>query len=96
MLHKVQKGDNYGFRSRITPADVPKEALPLVVGLHEDKLKVRVEAIGELYEVDTTEMNALELACVFGHSKLATLIIEDFNMRAPRDFQIKGGGDIID
>lgn len=70
MLQKVQKGELSNFKGYIGSSDIPKEALNFLTGLNSDNITIKVEHINQNYEIETTDLNALELAFASGHSKI--------------------------
>lgn len=89
-MQKAIKGDLSGVKSKVGPSDVPKEALCSISG-HVAVENVNIEALGSTYEVETQEMNPIEIACAFGHAKLAKYFIEELNLRSAKHFQMKSG-----
>ena len=77
MFQKIQKGDVSGFKGKIGPSDIPREALPFLNGFKVEGMQIIVEALKDTYEIDTSELNPLEMACVYGHSKLVTYLLDE-------------------
>ncbi len=44
--------------------------------------KIKVEGVHEEFEYETDEMNTLELALIQGHSKVASYLINDVQMKS--------------
>lgn len=86
MLNKVAKGELSGFKSKLGSSDIPKEALPFLTGLNVENSSINIEHLGVNYELETNELNALELACVYGHSKIVNYIVDELNMKSAKDF----------
>lgn len=85
MLQKAYKGELSSFRSKI--GDIPKEALPYLTGLKQEDPDIKIEAMNnQIYEVEFQDLNALELACIGGHSKLLTYIVDDLGLHSVKDF----------
>ena len=74
------------MKGKIGNSDIPKEALNYITGLKLEGQTIKVEALGDTYEIETLELNALELACSFGHHKLVTYLIDELQMKAQKDF----------
>ena len=55
---------------------------------------VKIEDLGSTYEIELQEMNPIEIACAFGHAKMAKYFIEDLNLRSQKHFQIKEGAEV--
>ena len=70
MLLKAYKGELSSFKSKIGSSDIPKEALSFLTGLQSDVTSIRIDSLNENYDIETSDLNALELACVGGHYKI--------------------------
>ena len=44
--------------------------------------------LGQNFDIETVEMNVVELACVYGHHDALAKMIDKMNLRSPRDFQM--------
>lgn len=42
--------------------------------------------MGEDYQIESKEMNALEIACSMGHSKIVSYFVDECQLRSIRDF----------
>lgn len=70
------------MKGRIGSSDIPKEALNYITGLKLDGQNIKVESLGDTYEIETPELNTLELACAFGHPKLVTYLIDELQLKS--------------
>lgn len=84
-LHQsLLKGDVKGLQK----TKIPREAFHLVTGF-DSPMSVHVSAQGEKHDlpIETKKMNLVELACSFGHAKIAKFFLKDLNMVSHIDLQ---------
>lgn len=73
---------------KIVDVKIPKEALFILTG-YSVKISVHVtkEELEEV-EIDTKDMNLLEIACATGSAKVAQILLQDYNLVSKRDLNL--------
>jgi hypothetical protein len=91
LLLKATKGDLSSVKSKLS--DIPKEALPSLTGLDIPEGEIKESDLrSEPFDYQTATLSTFELACVHGHSKLLTYLVEEANLRPkelPQDTMIE-------
>lgn len=84
MFSSLSKGDLSSFKSKTS--SFPREDLSFITGSQLPDVVIKIASLNRNVTIQTHDYNALQLACIYGHGKIVQCMIEEWNLKAAKDF----------